>query len=120
MRDQWRDTYETALAAYQRHGEHYADAAGLEMDLEAERPIIKDAAIRRIMEQPNPLNQDKPHSATSAEKLVELDSGYRAHLRRQRDAVYEKNMAFTRMQAAKLTAEMAIALLRSHDAGVVA
>lgn len=119
MQDQWRVMAETAIEDYEREGGNYAERAGVELDLEAERPMLKDAAIRRIMGEVNPLT-DKPHSASSAEKIVEGDAEYRAHLHRQRETVVEKNAAFTRMTAARLRAEMAIALLRSHEAGVTA
>lgn len=120
MREQWRVMAEDAIEAYEANGEMFADLAGEEMDREGQRAIEKDAAIRRIMETDNPLTQ-KPHSASSAEKIVEADAEYAAFLKDSRMVVVDKNHAFTKMQAAKLRAEMAIALLRSHDgAGVVA
>lgn len=120
MREQWQVMAEDAISDYQHQGSLYADLAGEEMDREARRAIEKDAAIRRIMETNNPLTQ-KPHSASGAEKIVEADDQYAAFLRDGRTVVVDKNHTFTKMQTAKLRAEMAIALLRSHDgAGVVA
>lgn len=120
MREQWQVMANDAIETYEHAGALYADLAGQEMDLEAQRPIEKDHAIRRLMQTTNELTE-KPHSASSAEKIVETDEAYFAALRVQRETVVQKNHAFTRMQAAKLRAEMAIALLRSHsDAGVTA
>jgi hypothetical protein len=118
MREQWQTMAETAIETYEVSGESFAALAGEEMDREAERPVVKDAAIRRLMQTTNDLT-DKPHSASSAEKIVECDLEYASFLHASREIVVQKNHAFTRMQAAKLRAEMAIALLRSHDgAGV--
>ena len=120
MREQWQVMANDAIDTYEHAGALFADLAGEEMDREAQRPVEKDAAIRRLMQTTNELTE-KPHSASSAEKIVETDTEYRAALKAQREVVVQKNHAFTRMQAAKLRAEMAIALLRSHDdAGVTA
>ena len=114
-RTDWERAGHAEVADYERLGTEYADLAAQEMDLEAGRSVEKDHAVRRIMEQPNPLNGDKPHSATSAEKLVEGDAEYAAYLRRQRETVHLKNIAFTAMTGARLRAELAIAALRAGE-----
>lgn len=73
--------------------------------LEDERPIQKSAAIRRLMQQENP-ETNKPHSASSAEKVVESDAEYLAHRTRQAEAEVAKHEAFGRYEAAKLTARL--------------
>lgn len=114
-RTDWERAGHAEIEDYERLGREYADLAAQEFDLEAGRAIEKDHAVRRIMEQPNPLNSDKPHSATSAEKIVETDPEYAAYLRRQRETVHSKNIAFTAMTGAMLRAELAIAALRAGE-----
>ena len=118
-RQDWEAAGHAEVEDFERLGKGYAELALQEMDLEATRAVEKDAAIRRIMEQPNPLNNDKAHSATSAEKLVEGDAEYAAYLRHQRETVHQKNIAFTSMTGARLRAELAIAALRASE-GVTA
>lgn len=114
-RTDWERAGHAEIEDYERLGRGYAELAAREFDLEAGRAIEKDAAIRRIMEQPNPLNSDKPHSATSAEKIVEADPEYAAYIGRIRDTVREKNHAYTAMTGARLRAELAIAALRAGE-----
>jgi hypothetical protein len=56
-------------------------ARAMEMELEDERPLIKAAATKRLME------AGAATSATAAEKIVEADPEYAAHRVRQREAV---------------------------------
>jgi hypothetical protein len=44
--------------------------------------------------------------------VVEMDNDYAAYLRRQREVVATKNSHYSAMVAAKLRAELAIALVR--------
>lgn len=80
-----------------------------EMELESARPLAKSEAVRRIMEQENP-DTGKPHSATSAEKVVEADPEYADFLRTLRDVVIQKHAAAAAMEAARLRAKLAVAL----------
>jgi hypothetical protein len=98
---------EEAIAAYEQAGERYAHLVGREMELEADRHTAKQAAIRRIMQGVNELTE-KPHSASSAESVVETDAEYRSYLRRQTDTVVEKNLALTAMTSARLRAMLAL------------
>ena len=85
-------------------GDELARATAHEMALEAGRAAEKAAAIRRIIDGgPNGLTQ-KPHSASSAEAIVETDEQYAAYLAQQRDAVIAKIQAQARYDSAVLIA----------------
>jgi hypothetical protein len=94
--------YEDKAALWRQHLER-------EMELEAARPIAKAAAVRRIMETENP-DTGKPHSATSAEKVVESDAEYAEFLKTLRGVTLNKHAAYSAVVAANLRAELAIAL----------
>jgi hypothetical protein len=106
---------ERAIAALVKTGEDWSTWTEREAQLEADRCGVKQEAIRRIMASgDNPLT-GRPHSASSAEAIVERDHEYYAHLGRQREAVYCRMNARTAWEAARLTAELAIALVRSRE-----
>jgi hypothetical protein len=82
-----------------------AEAVEYETRLEDYRPEHKMAAIQRIMTEANPLN-GKPHSASSAEAVVETDIEYKAYRQRQRDAVVRTIKARGLLAAAKANAAL--------------
>jgi hypothetical protein len=96
-----------AIADVEFHAAVLGRAIAHEQQLEDERPLVKRAAILRIMQTPNDLT-GKPHSASSAADYVELDAEYLAHRARQRDAVVATHEARGRWEAAKRTADMAV------------
>ena len=84
--------YSVADAAIEDIGhaaEYYARCTREEMELEEQRPALKRAAIARLMQTTNDLT-GKPHSASSAEAIVETDTEYAAHRAKQIDAVCRK------------------------------
>lgn len=88
-----------------------ADAVKHEMELEAQRHVVKLAAVTRIMTSgDNPLT-GKPHSFSSAEAIVETDQQYASHLEQLRNATYERILARggydSALAQARLTAEVA-------------
>jgi hypothetical protein len=97
------ESAEKAIAAIEAAAERLGAACRDEMELEDERPIVKAAAVRRIMERDG-------IAATPAEKIVETDGEYAAHRRRQYAAVVEKQRAFGEYEAAKRRADVAIDL----------
>lgn len=103
---QWIAEAVAARQAYEQAGTEYARYVTEEAELEADRPTVKHEAVLRIM-------ADGKIAATNAEKLASLDGDYLSHLEAQRDTVAKKNEACTRMQSAKLRAELAIAAIRS-------
>lgn len=105
----YRETAEQAIAAIEAAGERLAAACRQEMWLEDQRALVKALAIRRLMTTTNP-DTEKPHSATSAEKVVETDAEYAAHRARQADAVVETIKARAAYEAAKRRADVAIDL----------
>lgn len=98
-----------AIAQVTAAGERLAQAAARVQELEDARPMIKSAAIRRLMTTTNEETQ-KPHSASSAEKIVESDAEYFAHRQLQRDAEVEKHRAYAAYEAARLDARLAVDL----------
>jgi hypothetical protein len=107
---------EEAIITFERAGESYARLVGREMDLEADRHAQKQAAIRRVMQGINELTA-KPHSASSAEAIVETDLEYRDYLRQQTDTVVQKNLALTAAQSARLRAMLALTRAASDPLG---
>lgn len=77
----------------------YAANRAYELKLEDGRPAEKLAAIQRIMGAPNMLT-GKPHSASSAEAIVETDLAYAAYRARQRDAVVDVILSRAQYEAA--------------------
>lgn len=104
---------ERNLVAFREAAEKHRGLAFREMELEATRGLVKSEAIRRIMEQENP-DTGKPHSASSAEKIVESDSAYAAHLKAQRQTVFEKNAAWAQVEVARLRVRLGIALVHAE------
>lgn len=87
-------------------GDVLAHAVKEEMTLEDLRANIKFAAIERIMHSgDNPLT-GKPHSASSAEAIVNLDPEYAAYLTQLRDAVARKIRAKAQYEAALAAARL--------------
>lgn len=87
-------------------GRQLAEATVRELALEAGRPAQKSAAIRRLMQQENP-ETGKPHSASSAEKVVETDADYAAYLAAGREAVAVKITARAAYDAAVCAGRLA-------------
>lgn len=85
-----------------------ADAVAVEMKLEDDRPIVKQRAVLRIVGTENPLT-GKPHSASSAEAVVETDAEYYDYRATQRQAVIAKIRAAGAYEAAKAIARLAAA-----------
>ena len=91
-------------------GDALAEAVEYETRLEDFRPEQKVAAIQRIMTEANPLN-GKPHSASSAEAVVETDIEYKAYRQRQRDAAVRTIKAKALYAAAKAHASLAVVVV---------
>ncbi len=106
---EWGEFAADCITAYAKAGLEYAALCGREMDLEADRPAKKLDAILRIKATENVLNPERPHSASSAEAVVETDHEYRAYLKLQSDGVVMKNQARCLMESARLRSELAIA-----------
>ena len=87
-------------------GDVLATAVKEEMTLEDLRANQKFAAIERIMKSgDNPLT-GKPHSASSAEAIVNLDPEYSAYLAQLRDSVARKIRAKAQYDAAVAAARL--------------
>jgi|SRR5579859_5322061 len=82
-----------ALNRAHEHGEAYARYVGEELHLSAQKPAEWQAAVLRLMAQDNPLVAGKPHSASSADKVVETDPAYRQLLDDLRAVVVYKERA---------------------------
>ena len=98
------DAIDRAIGMVLDAAELYAKARAAEMELEDNRPAHKQVAILRIIKSgPNPLT-GKPHSASSAEAVVETDAGYAAYRKLQREAVITAITAGGNYEAAKFRA----------------
>jgi len=87
-------------------GHKLAGAVVAEMEMEAKKPAEKSDAIRRLMQQENP-ETGKPHSASSAEKVVETDRDYANFLTTMREAVHAKIIARAHYDAAVCAGRLA-------------
>jgi hypothetical protein len=86
-------------------GEAYGHACAHEMHLEDQRSLIKPMVIERIKVAFN-------LSATAAEKIVEQDEEYAAHRKKQSACVVAKERARGEYEAAKLRAQLGVALVQ--------
>lgn len=91
----------------------FRTAVVTEMQVEDAKPLEKSAAIFRIMGTENPETK-KPHSASSAEKIVEGEPQYEAFLRSRRKAVFEKLEASAALDAARFRVQAAIATINAQ------
>lgn len=82
--------------------------------LEDARAQLKAEAIQRLMQTTNPLT-NKPHSASSAEAVVETDAEYASHRKLQRSAEVDRWLTLGKYESAKLTARLDVTLV---EAGV--
>jgi hypothetical protein len=105
------DRAEKAITAYELARRQFADGVRVEQQMEAERAVVKAAAIGRIMQTENPLTA-KQHSATSAEAVAYQDAEYAAYLLNQRNIVHAKLRAETNYHAEYLRATLAITLVK--------
>lgn len=76
-----------------------------EMGLEDERVFVKQAAIQRLLAEPNPAT-GKPHSATSASDVVGTDAEYKQHLSFIRQATFAKIVARANYEATLAAARL--------------
>lgn len=100
----------SAIATYEAAGRDYADLCVQELKLEADRTLEKEAAVGRLL-QTFRVNGSQ-HTITSAEKAVEADLEYAAYLERQRENTRSMYLARTRLESARLQAELHIARLK--------
>ena len=99
-----------AIEAVRKAGTALAFAISHEAQLIREKPVRKVDAIRRIMQAENGLT-GKPHSATSAEAVVETDPEYLVYLRQSTEAVVRRELTRVELVAARLEAQLHLALL---------
>lgn len=96
-----------AIAAVTVAAEQLAAATRAEMEIEINRADAKSAAISRLMQLENPETK-KLHSASSAEKVVELDPAYHDYCIKKVDCVVATIIARGAYDSAKLMAQLAI------------
>lgn len=107
------DQVEPAIQAYLDASLAYAAAVQRELELTDARPLAKNAAVQRIM-------AAQGLAATPAEKLVESDPAYAAHLAALRVAVVQKLVKHGETAAAKLRAQVACAIVAQDAVDLVA
>lgn len=84
-------------------------AALNELEHEDQKPVAKHAAIMRILGTENVATK-KPHTASSAELIVESEPEYAAFLKSRREAVVSKIKARGDVDAAAFRVRAALAL----------
>jgi hypothetical protein len=113
-RDDSANAAREALRAIVTAGERMAQAHAAVQDLADGRAAEKSFAIRRLMSTTNE-ETGKPHSATSAEKVVEHDEEYRAYRRAERDAEVERLRSLAAFETAKRSADLELELHRAWE-----
>lgn len=93
-----------ALKRYEQARDKFAIHMGEVMDLTSEKPIQKDAAIRRIMEATGA-------SYSAAERTVEADPQYQDFLSKLVVETMKREVEYGRAEAAKMQHATALALL---------
>lgn len=106
VRAMFHETHAT-ISRIREAGDALAQATRAEMELENRRPLVKAAAIRRLME------SGAASSATAAEKIVEQDAEYADHRRQQVEAAVARQQWFAAYEVAKLDARLAVALFEA-------
>jgi hypothetical protein len=99
-----------AIQRVREAGAAHTLAIAHEAALQREKPIRKHDAIGRLMQTTNDLTS-KVHSCTSAEAVVELDAAYFAFCHELTKATCQREMARTEAIAARLEAQLALALV---------
>jgi len=94
----------------------YRDLVSEEMLIEDSRPLVKYAAIGRIMGSENAVTK-KPHSASSAEAIVETDGEYWALLKKKRETVAAKLGAQAALESARYRVQHALAVIATLRGG---
>lgn len=98
------DAAQQSISAIESAAAKVSSALNRIAELEDQRALIKPRAIKRLME------NGAATSATAAEKIVEQDEEYSSHRRLQRDAEVEKWFALANYEAAKLAAQLDVAI----------
>lgn len=99
-----------AIKRYEAAREKYAEMVAREMELQEQRPIAKDAAIRSLM--PPTEHEPKGLTYTAAERLVETVPEYANLLRALRVVVVDKERHFASAEAARMQHTLSVELLR--------
>lgn len=95
---------DAALYAVEVAADQWAKAKVEELRLEDDRAREKSHAVMRLIGTDNP-ETGKPHSASSAEKVVELDEEYAAHRALQREATYQTIVTRAQYECALIRAK---------------
>lgn len=99
-----------AIERVEQLGAEYGEARAAEQRMEDGRPEAKRSATARIMRSGDNILTQKPHSASSAEAIVETDPEYRCYRNIQSDLVVQKEVARGRFEAAILRARLAVTM----------
>lgn len=110
--------HDEMISTVERRQKELRDAIAKLTELQAQRASQKTAACVRICATNNPVT-GKPYSESAAKDFAQLDGVYAAYKKRVADAELEKTRAEHAVESAKLvvesarlTADLAIALVR--------
>jgi predicted trehalose synthase len=112
--NEWGFHATTEIAQYRNATEDYAQAMARELEHTHQKPVEKTAAILRLLGSQNPLT-GKPHSASSAETLVESEPGYAAFLAAYRQAVVDRIRAEGEQRRQVMLVELCICRMRQAE-----
>jgi hypothetical protein len=98
-----------ALEALELAAERCATAHNRVSELEDDRALVKAACIKAMIGTENAAT-GKPHSASSAEAVVESWPEYQRHRAAQREAEVERRRSLGQWHAAQLKARLASAI----------
>jgi hypothetical protein len=93
------------IKLYAEERDNFAKCSFAESQLEADRHLVMASVVYRLME--------SGASYTASEKVARTDPEYLEHLAKQRQVVFDKEVAYGRAQAALSRAEMAIARVKA-------
>ena len=105
-----------ARAAYQDAVLAHARAERLAAELEDSRPIHKDEAVRRLMDEAAAKGEKLAY--TAAERIVEAETHYAGFLKARREATYAERLAYGQVVASKMNFDLALRLSEVEEVAI--
>jgi hypothetical protein len=110
-----REECELSIAMIEAAAERCAQAHADVQRLEDARAELKAQCIAEMIGKPDPLKVGGVHSASSAEKIVEIHPRYAAHRQLQNEAEVERWRALGQYAAAQRRADLDLILFRASQ-----
>jgi hypothetical protein len=110
-----REECELSIAMIEAAADRCAQAHAEVQRLEDARAELKAQCIAEMIGKPDPLKVGGVHSASSAEKIVEIHPRYAAHRHLQNEAEVERWRALGQFSAAKRRADLDLIVFRASQ-----